>query len=251
VNKAVMDACDTLKEGFLTNPRACTFDFKKLACSGAESDSCLTAPQLKTIETYYGGLKNSKGELIFSGQAIGNPLTAQRGQTPAIGAGNDTVRIWGFQNDKYDWTTFDLDRDMPVINSKVGFVDAVDPDLTRFKARGGKLLLYAGWGDTTITPENTVLYYESVLAKMGKNQDDFTRLFLVPGMAHCGGGPGLNTFDSIGALEQWREKGTTPTQVTGFNATTLMTRPVCAYPQAAKYKGSGNVRDAANWSCGN
>jgi feruloyl esterase len=249
VNKAVMNACDTLKEGFLANPRACTFDFKKLACSGADSDSCLTAPQLKTVETYYGGLKNSKGELIFSGQAIGNPLTAQRGNTPAIGAGNDTVRIWGFQNDKYDWTTFDLDRDMPIINSKVGFVDAVDPDLSRFKARGGKLLLYAGWGDTTITPENTVLYYESVLNTMGRNQGDFTRLFLVPGMAHCGGGPGLNTFDSIGALEQWREKGATPTQVTGFNNTTLMTRPVCAYPQAAKYKGTGNIKDAANWSC--
>jgi feruloyl esterase len=86
---------------------------------------------------------------------------------------------------------------------------------------------------------------------MGRNQGDFTRLFLVPGMAHCGGGPGLNTFDSIGALEQWREKGATPTQVTGFNNTTLMTRPVCAYPQAAKYSGKGNVRDAANWSCSN
>jgi feruloyl esterase len=248
VNKAVMDACDTLKEGFLDNPRACTFDFRKLACSGAESDSCLTAPQLETVETFYGGLKNSKGELIFSGQAIGNPLTPQRGSIPAVGAGNDTVRIWGFQNDTYDWTTFDLDRDMPIINSKVGFVDAVDPDLSKFKARGGKLLLYAGWRDTTITPENTIRYYESVLEKMGR-QDDFTRLFLVPGMAHCGGGPGLNTFDSIGAMEQWREKGTTPAQVTGFNNTTLMTRPVCAYPQAARYKGTGNVKDAANWSC--
>lgn len=251
VNKAVMDSCDTLKEGFLTNPKACTFDVRKLACSGADSDSCLTPPQLKTVETFYGGLKNSKGDLIFSGQAIGNPLNAQRGNTPAIGAGNDTVRIWGFQNDKYDWTTFDLDRDMPIINSKTGFVDAVDPDLSKFKARGGKLLLYAGWGDTTITPENTILYYESVVKKMGGSQGDFTRLFLIPGMAHCGGGPGLNTFDSIGALEAWREKGQTPTQVTGFNNTTLMTRPVCAYPAAAKYKGTGNVRDGANWSCSN
>jgi feruloyl esterase len=249
VNKAVMDACDTLKEGFLSNPRACTFDFKKLACSGAESNACLTAPQLETVETFYGGLKNSKGELIFSGQAIGNPLTPQRGSIPAIGSGNDTVRIWGFQNDKYDWTTFDLDRDMPIINSKVGFVDAVDPDLSKFKARGGKLLLYAGWGDTGITPENTVLYYESVLNKMGRNQDDFTRLFLVPGMAHCRGGAGVDTFDSIGAMEQWREKSTTPTQMIGFNTTTGMTRPICAYPQAAKYKGTGNIKDAANWAC--
>jgi feruloyl esterase len=251
VNRTVMDSCDTLKEGFLTNPRACTVDFKKLACKGADSDSCLTAAQLMTVEEFYGGVKNSKGELIFSGQALGNPINAQRGAIPAIGTGNDTVRIWGFQNANYDWKTFDLDRDMPLINSKVGFVDAVDPDLSKFKARGGKLLLYAGWGDTGITPENTALYYESVLAKMGRNQGDFMRLFMIPGMGHCGGGPGLNTFDSIGALEAWREKNITPTQVTGFNNTTLMTRPVCAYPQAAKYKGTGNIRDAANWSCAN
>jgi feruloyl esterase len=250
VNRAVMDACDTLKEGFLNNPRACTFDFKKLACApGTDHDGCLTQAQLRTVEMFYGGVRNSKGELIFSGQALGNPLPAQRGNIPATGSGNDTVRIWGFQNPNYDWRTFDLDRDMPIINSRVGFVDAVDPDLSRFKARGGKLLLYAGWSDTGITPENTVLYYESVLKRMGGNQGDFVRLFMVPGMGHCGGGPGINTFDSIGALEQWREKGVTPTQVTGLNATTLMTRPVCSYPQYASYKGSGNLRDAANWSC--
>jgi feruloyl esterase len=251
VNKLVMDTCDTLKEGF-NNPRACTVDFKKLACAaGTSTDSCLTPAQLKSVDLFYGGLKNSKGELIFSGQALGNPIGAMRGSIPAIGTGNDTVRIWGFQDPNYDWKTFDLDRDMPIINSKVGFVDAVDPDLSRFKARGGKLLLYAGWGDTGITPENTVLYYESVLNKMGKNQGDFTRLFLVPGMGHCGGGPGPNTFDTIGAMEQWREKSVTPTQLTAFNPTSGLTRPLCAYPQAAKYKGSGNVKDAANWSCVN
>jgi feruloyl esterase len=252
VNKLVMDTCDTLKEGFLNNPRACTVDFKKLACApGTNADSCLTPAQLKSVDLFYGGLKNSKGELIFSGQALGNPIGPMRGNIPAIGTGNDTVRIWGFQDANYDWKTFDLDRDMPIINSKVGFVDAVDPDLSKFKARGGKLLLYAGWGDTTITPENTVLYYDSVLNKMGKNQGDFTRLFLVPGMAHCGGGSGPNTFDTIGAMEQWREKSVTPTQLTAFNPTSGLTRPLCSYPQAAKYKGSGNVKDAANWSCVN
>ena len=250
VSRTVMETCDTHKEGFLNNPRACQVDFKKLACApGTDTDRCLTAAQLQTVDMFYNGLKNSKGELIFSGQALGNPISAQRGTIPAVGTGNDTVRIWGFQNPNYDWTTFDLDRDMPIINSKVGFVDAVDPDLSRFKARGGKLLLYAGWGDTGITPENTVLYYESVLAKMGKSQGDFTRLFLIPGMGHCGGGPGPNTFDSIGALEQWKEKGVTPTQMTGFNATSGLTRPICSYPQYAKYKGSGNLKDAANWSC--
>jgi feruloyl esterase len=249
VTQAMLKACDTLHEGFLTNPRACTFDFKKLACSpGASADACLTPPQLKTVEAFYGGLHNSKGELIFSGQALGNPLPALRGATDQPGGGYDTVRIWGFQNANYDWHSFDLDRDMPIINSKVGFVDAVDPDLSKFKAHGGKLLLYAGWSDTTITPENTVLYYENLKKKMGP-QDDFARLFMVPGMAHCRGGDGPNTFDSIGAMEAWREKGVTPTQLTGFNPQTSLTRPICSYPQYTKYKGSGNIKDAANWTC--
>ena len=118
------------------------------------------------------------------------------------------MRIWGFQNDKYDWTTFDLDRDMPVINSKVGFVDAVDPDLSKFKARGGKLLLYAGWGDTTITPENTV----ALLRERARQDGPATRATSracssSPAWRTAAAAPGLNTFDSIGALEQWREKG--------------------------------------------
>jgi feruloyl esterase len=252
VTQAVLAACDTLKEGFLNNPRACTFDVKALACAaGVDNESCLTPGQMKTVEAFYGGLKNGKGELIFSGQALGNPLPALRGATTTPGGGYDTVRIWGFQNESYDWRSFDLDRDMPLINSKVGFVDAVDPDLSAFKARGGKLLLYAGWGDTTITPENTVLYYESVLGKMGKNQSDFMRLFMVPGMAHCRGGDGPNTFDAIGAMAAWREKGVTPTTLTGFNPATSLSRPLCSYPQYAKYKGSGNLKDAANWSCVN
>jgi feruloyl esterase len=165
------------------------------------------------------------------------------------GGGYDTVRIWGFQNADYDWRTFNLDRDMPLIDRRVGFVDAVNPDLGDFKKRGGKLLLYAGWGDTTITPENTVLYYESVLKEMGGGQDNWMRLFMVPGMAHCGGGAGPNSFDSIGALEQWREKGVAPAQMMGTNRASGLTRPICAYPQYARYKGSGDLKDASNWAC--
>jgi feruloyl esterase len=248
VNAAVMAKCDTYKEGFLNNPRQCSFDFSTLLCKGADGDNCLTKPQLAAVDMFYGGLKNSKGELIFSGQALGNPLGALR-SNPTITNITDTVRIWGYQNPDYDWKTFDLDRDMPFINSKVGFVDAVDPDLKAFKAHGGKLFLYAGWGDTTITPENTVLYYESVLNKMGKNQGDWMRLFMVPGMAHCRGGLGTDNFDSIGTLEAWREKGVAPAQLTAANAQASMTRPLCPFPQYAKYKGTGNFKDAVNWTC--
>ncbi len=250
VNDAVLAQCDTLHEGFLNDPRQCSFEYESLACSGKPDDSCLTPGELKTVQTYYGGLKNSKGQLIFSGQAYGVAIPPMKSsQDPPNPFAFDSVRILGFQNPNYDWHNFDLDRDMPLIDKQVGFVDAVDPDLRAFEAQGGKLLLYAGWRDNGITPENTVLYYESVIREMGPKQDDWMRLFLVPGMEHCRGGPGPNTFDSITALEQWREKDTPPAQMLGANPDSGLKRPICAYPQSAKYDGSGDLKDAANWSC--
>jgi feruloyl esterase len=251
VDDAVMAKCDVLHEGFLNNPRECSFDFKTLACGkGKSGDTCLTPGELTTVQNFYGGTKNSKGELIFSGQAISVRLPAiMAPQDPAAQGTFDTVRILGFQNASYDWHNFDLDRDMPLIDKATGFVDAVDPDLRAFEAAGGKLLLYAGWNDNTITPENTVYYYESVLREMGPEQADWMRLFLVPGMQHCGNGPGPNTFDSLAVLEQWREKDAAPAQILGTNRQSGLSRPICAYPQYAKYKGSGDLKDAANWSC--
>jgi feruloyl esterase len=248
VNRTVMEACDRFKEGFLNNPRQCSVDFSRLLCSqGTDDDTCLTKPQLKTVETFYGGVKNSKGELIFSGQALGNPIQAQRDTDQGPGVVFDIVRI-AFNDPDLDWRQFDLDRDMPLIDKAVGYVDAVDPDLGRFKEGGGKLLLTHGWSDTGITPETTIWYYENVLEKMGRDQAGWMRLFLAPGMGHCGGGPGVNSFDSIGALEQWVEKGTAPDQMTGVGAGGL-TRPLCPYPQYADYKGRGDLKDAGNWSC--
>lgn len=247
VNDAVMATCDTLREGFLNNPQQCRFDFTSLLCKGADSNQCLTPAQLQAVEVFYGGLKNKKGELIFAGQALGNPLTPLRSSSDINVI--DTVRIWAFQDPNYDWRTFDLDRDMPIIDRKIGFVDATDPDLQKFKAHGGKLLLYAGWGDTGITPVNTVNYYESVVKKMGSTTTDFTRLFMVPGMGHCGGGDGPRTFDTIGTLEKWREQGIAPATIPATNPTSGLARPLCAYPEYAKYKGSGDLKDAANWSC--
>jgi len=165
------------------------------------------------------------------------------------GTVSDTVRIWGFQDENYDWHEFDLDRDMPLIDDAVGWVDSDDPDLRGFEGHGGKLLLYAGWSDTTITPENTVFYYESVLEEMGTEQDDWMRLFMVPGMGHCGGGPGLTGFDSLTAIEQWREQGQAPARIMASRPQSGMERPLCPYPQYARYDGSGSLADAANWSC--
>ncbi len=248
VNEMVTKTCDTLKEGFLNNPRQCKVDFSKLLCAaGKDDNTCLTAPQLKIVNTFYGGVKTSKGEMIFSGQALGNPIGALRGTNQSPGGTFDIVRI-AFNDANLDWHQFDLDRDMPLIDKAVGYVDAVNSDLGKFKSKGGKLLLTHGWADTGITPENTVLYYESVLNKMGKNQSDWMRLFMAPGMGHCGGGPGVNTFDSIGTLEKWVEKGVAPDQMMGTGAQGL-TRPLCPYPQYADYKGTGDLKDAANWAC--
>ena len=249
VNTLVTNTCDTLKEGFLNNPRACKVDFSKLKCkAGAAADnSCLTGPQLKTVDTYYGGVKNSKGELIFSGQALGNPIAAQRPTNQAPGGVFDLVRI-AYNDPNVDWQKFDLDRDMKFLDEKIGYVDAVDPDLSKFKSSGGKLLMTHGWSDTSITPETTIWYYDAVLNKMGKSQSDWMRLFMVPGMGHCRGGPGVNTFDSIGALEKWVEKGIAPDTMLGTGAQGL-TRPLCQYPQYAEYKGKGDLKDASNWAC--
>src|SRR5262245_52442542 len=248
VNQMITNTCDALKEGFLNNPRQCKVDFSKLLCSaGKDDNTCLTAAQLKTVDTFYGGVKNSKGELIFSGQALGNPIGALRGTNQSPGGTFDIVRI-AFNDANLDWQKFDLDRDMPLIDKAIGYVDAVNPDLGKFKKSGGKLLLTHGWSDTGITPETTIWYYESVLDKMGKNQSDWMRLFMAPGMGHCGGGPGVNTFDSIGTLEKWVGRGIAPDQMMGKGAQGF-TRPLCPYPQYAEYKGTGDLKNAANWAC--
>lgn len=156
VNQMVMGTCDTLKEGFLNNPRQCKVDFSKLLCAaGNDDNTCLTAPQLKTVNTYYGGVKNSKGELIFSGQAFGNPIGALRGTNQSPGGTFDIVRI-AYNDPNLDWQKFGLDKDMPIIDKAISYVDAVNPDLSKFKSSGGKLLLTHGWADTGITPETTI-----------------------------------------------------------------------------------------------
>jgi len=247
VNNLVTNKCDTLKEGFLNNPRACSVDFSSLKCTAGQTGACLTSPQLETVQTYYGGVKNSKGELIFSGQALGNPIPAMQPNPQGPGGVYDLVKI-AYNDPNADWKTFDLDRDMKYLDKKIGYVDAVDPDLSKFKKSNGKLLLTHGWSDTGITPETTIWYYDQVLSKMGSNQGDWMRLFMAPGMGHCGGGPGVNTFDSIGTLEKWVEKGIAPDTMLGTGAQG-MSRPMCPYPQFAEYRGSGDLKDASNWSC--
>ena len=154
--------------------------------------------------------------------------------------------------DRY-FRKFDFKNDVPRTLKASSDLDALDPDLKKFSARGGKLIQYHGWSDPQISPVTSVEYYQKVLAKMGaKNVPDFYRLFMVPGMAHCGGGEGTSTFDMVPALENWVEHKKAPEQIAASrvrDGKTDRTRPLCPFPQVATYKGGGNTDDAANFTC--
>jgi feruloyl esterase len=258
LNRAVLDACDGpdgVKDGFLNDPRACRFDPAKLQCKGGDAEDCLTAPQVESVKRAYAPAKTSAGAVVFPGKEPGsestwNAFLSNAQQAPGISVGSFQV---AYNDANWDARTFNLDRDLQVVDQKVGVpVNAVNPDLRAFKARGGKLLLYHGWNDTAISPGNAIDYYTSVLKKMGGKQDDFVRLFMAPGMAHCQGGQGPSQVNWMAALERWRESGTAPDRIEASrvaNNRVDMTRPLCPYPQIATYKGVGSTNDSANFVC--
>ena len=259
VNKAVLNACDAkdgVADGVLNDPTKCTFDVASLQCKAGDAENCLTAPQVAALKRVYEPVKTSSGQVVFPGKVPG----AESGFGAYIGGQNAPgISVGSFQvayNDaKWDWRTFDVNKDLPIVDQKVGaIVNAVNPDLTKFKARGGKLLMYHGWNDTAISPGNAIDYYTSVQKKMGGKQDDFIRLFMAPGMNHCGGGPGPNLVNWMAALERWRESGVAPDRIDAVrigNNRVEVSRPLCAYPQVAVYNGKGTTNDAGNFSCKN
>ena len=255
LHAAVMDSCDALdgvKDGIISNPEKCHYDPSALLCKGAEGPACLTPAQLETVKIVFGDVKTKKGEVIWTGYPAGTELQVASLRNVPKGPGGvwDVIRVLGHQDKDYDWRDFDLDTEVPQAD-KAG-IDVLTYDLSAFKAHGGKLLLYHGWYDSTIPPGHTVLYYESVLAKMGKKQDDWMRLYMEPGMAHCGGGIGPDQFNKMGVIERWREAGQAPEAILASRVagnTVDMTRPLCPYPQVAVYKGVGSTNDAMNFSC--
>ena len=262
VGKAVLNACDALdgvKDGLVSNPRACHFDPASLLCKGPGDDvsqSCLTAGELASVQRAYAPTKFKNGTTAWAGNEFGSEGGWARigGANPPAPTGGavDTIRFLGYQTENWDWHTFDLDKDTAVIDKNAGFIDSVDPNLAPFKAHGGKLILYHGWADVTINPGHTIDYYQSVLSKMGGKQDDFVRLFMEPGMQHCGNGPGPNQISWMASLERWRESGSAPEQILASHVSSNrvdMTRPLCPYPQVAAYKGVGSTNDAANFVC--
>ena len=257
LNQAVLNACDAqdgVKDGLLNNPNVCKFDPATLVCKAGAAENCLTSPQLESVKRMYTASKFSDGTVIFPGKALGSEAswTAIRDtQKEPISVALGSFQL-SYQNPNWDWRQFNIDRDVTFVDEKTAFINAVDPDLSKFKARGGKILMYHGWNDVAISPQNSIDYYTSVLAKMGRNQGDFIRLFMAPGMGHCQGGPGPDQVNYMSALERWREVGEAPSSLTATRVVgnrVDMTRPLCPYPQVATYKSTGSTNDAANFVC--
>jgi feruloyl esterase len=153
---------------------------------------------------------------------------------------------------KYDATTFDFERDPPLLKDWASKANATSTDLDRFRRRGGKLLMTYGWADQILQPLMGVDYYERVAKRYGKRTGDFARLFMIPGMTHCSGGNGTDRFDAMSPLIDWVERGKAPATLAASRVVenrTVRTRPLCPYPQVARYSGKGSIDEAANFSC--
>jgi feruloyl esterase len=261
IHQAVLDACDRLdgvKDGLLEHPPACRFDPKVLACQGADGPGCLTPAQVEAATAVMSPAKNrTTGALIFPGFALGTELGWSRllGGPEPYDTATDQFKFVVFGNPAWDWRTFDLERDVVASEAAAGGVLAgVNPDLSAFARRGGKLLTYHGWADPSIAPQASVNFYTRALAATTPPREapDWLRLFMVPGMGHCRGGDGPDTFDVVSALEAWVERGEAPTRIVASKITggkVERTRPLCAYPQVARYTGSGSIDDAENFVC--
>jgi len=257
--KAVLNACDAqdgVKDGIVSNPLACTFDPIVLQCRGsADGPDCLTTKQAQSARQAYAPVKTRSGEVVYPGHAFGfeNGWRIPQPGAPINPLFGDMPRYIARQDANWDVMTFDLERDLAGAVNTAGFIEANDPNLARFKARGGKLLFYHGWADPGPAPANTIHYYQEVVKALGgTKQDGWMRLFLLPGVGHCGGGVGPDQADYMAALERWKERDIAPESITAAKVAggrVTMTRPICAYPEVATYRGTGSTNDAANFTC--
>jgi feruloyl esterase len=276
ITRAVLAACDEtdgLKDGILNDPRQCHFDPATLLCRQGDDITCLTAPQVTTLKKIYAGGADSHGRQIFPGLMPGDEAHAWPDwithEGPASsGYLQNYFRYMVEDDPRWEALNADIDRslaDADRVTAKA--LNATDPDLSRFAARGGKLILYHGWNDPAISPLHTIAYYQQVASTLGAEKAaSFLRLYMVPGMDHCADGPGPNAFGQLGipsatdspfgaytALEAWVEQGTAPDAIlaTKYNAAHKpeMTRPLCPYPEVATYDGTGDPKEPASFRC--
>jgi feruloyl esterase len=268
INDAVNAACDAadgVKDGVLEDPRRCQFDPRTLTCrAGQDPSTCLTAKQAKAVDDIWTGPHDRADRLVYppytrGAEAAGGWAAYTTGGGPLSGnhfeQADNVLKYMVFENPAWDFRTFDYDRDVAFADKKLAAtMNAFDPDLSGLRKRGAKLLLYHGWNDPSISPLNTVNYYESVVSRAGDGEGAaaFIRLFMVPGMLHCSGGPGTDRFDMLKAMEDWVERGIVPESVPASHATGGVvdrTKPLCAYPKVAVYRGSGSTNEAASFAC--
>jgi feruloyl esterase len=295
IRKAVLTACDGLdgiKDGILNDPRECHFDPSVLICHAGDSDDCLTPPQVAQLQRIYEGLRSDTGEQLAVGYLPGGEEGDDGWQAyisgPAPDKGLNHIFALGLMRDlvfgdrTWDFRKMTAEQAIRIADDRIGrILNSTDPDLRGFKLRGGKLVLYHGWSDPLMPGTAAVRYFDAVSSTMGPfTEGDFVRLYMVPGMHHCFGGPGTTYFGQldlstlgvnpekftipadpehniISALERWVEQGIAPGPIiaTKFvnemdpGAGVQMTRPLCPYPQTAAYKGSGDTNDAVNFAC--
>jgi feruloyl esterase len=270
---AVINACDALdgvKDGIITDPRACRFDPASLQCKAGDTDTCLTAEQVATVKAVYAGPTDPvTGKQIYPGLPFGSESSwSVLGPTPK--STNvppfSPVFQWVF-GENWDWHTFNFHDGVDAVNTKLGtMLNAMNPDLDTFRSHGHKLLMYHGWADPLVAPQETINYYQAVLTRdaashstgAGKHQtaqplNDSVRLYLIPGMSHCGGGPWPGTLNTLDAMVKWVEDGVAPDRFMATKAvgtpSTYDKRLLCPYPSAAHYLGEGTSQDPANYVC--
>ncbi|MDH3295211.1 MAG: tannase/feruloyl esterase family alpha/beta hydrolase, partial [Acidimicrobiia bacterium] len=271
IGAAVYDQCDGLDglvDGQIDDPRTCDVAavVASLACGdpGTEGPGCLTAQEAEALIKIYDSPRNSNGDALYPG---GLPAGSEQlwffisvgfGNSFSIGGNfaQEYHRYLAYPDDpgeSFSLFDFDFDTDASKLDPMARIYNATSPNLGGFQANGGKLLIYHGYADQLITPYGTIAYYESLVDKMGGPEaaGDFARLFLLPGMGHCGGGPGPNVVDYLTAMENWVENGVAPDELVvsriGADGTVNRTRPVYPYPQVARYDGTGSTDDAANF----
>jgi len=285
LGNAVLQQCDRLdgiEDGILNNPLACDVDVDQFACRDGETSECLSPVQLEAARRVYEGLVID-GEQVVPGYAPGAKIGEngwtrwitgglvvaaggefQRGvpsdpefpdpETPSahFAFGNGVMKYLVFHDPDWDYSTYDFSNLQSDIAAVSPTLDAKDPDLDTFRERGGKLLMFNGWRDMALTPLGTIQYFEEVIERDASAVDD-VRLIMVPGMDHCFGGPGPSFVDWVDEIDRWVETDRAPEQVTAFWIDEQMqpngSRPACAYPKHLVYKGSGDTRDAASFTC--
>jgi hypothetical protein len=257
------DAADGRADGIIDDPRACRFDpaadMPHCAADGAASGAgsgCLTDGEVSALRAFYGDL-SAGGQVRFPGFPVGaeaalDPWFATDGQTISRRFMETFFQYMVTPGREIDWTTFDIEKSIDQLRSISTLLDATDPDLGRFRDRGGKILMYYGWADQALNPRMGLDYFERMRATMGERTADFFRLFMMPGVYHCTGGPGPDRADFITALVRWVEQGAAPERIVASKRekdAVVRTRPLCSYPKAAAYTGTGPAEDQQSYEC--